>query len=133
MSEVLVSNDNGSVSTMAADSNGRTKEQKEYKVFVLLTHFGEPPQLRILKVAADGLRDARKLADDLVRRLSSEELEDASADPYEIGEGLDWSEVFDVWENRHDIPGHTWTRKEIESDHLNEPVEHAAEEVEAVA
>jgi hypothetical protein len=59
MATFEIDNVNGSVptATLAADPSRNPKKLKTYKVFVLLTHCGEPPQLRILKIAAGGRLD----------------------------------------------------------------------------
>ncbi|HEY3443581.1 MAG TPA: hypothetical protein VGK29_22680 [Paludibaculum sp.] len=138
MSQIADPKEDESVSntTLAADSNTNKKtnrKQKLYHCFLIVAHCGEPPQIRLLQITAEGLRDAHELANDMVYRLSSEQLEAASGDPHQVGQGLDASVVFKVWESRHDLPGHVWTSEEIWSDNLDEIVEHAAEELEAGA
>jgi len=118
--------------SVAVESKPQPPANKKIKIFKVLTihsEWGEQPSLRLFKIAANGIRDARNLARTMVYRLDYE-LETISSDAQEVGEGMEGVEIFDVYEARYDIPGHVWTREQIDSDDLDILVERVASESE---
>ena len=81
--------------------------------------------LRILDVEATGIREAKDLASDLLRRLEPNQLEAVTLEAHELGYDFADPEILDVWKTR-DIPRHAWTRTEIEADNLDALVNQAA-------
>ena len=91
------------------------KKTKTHRLLMVFSQWGEQATLHILDVEATGIRKAKALASDLLRRLEPDQLEAVTVDPHELGYDFSAPEILDVWKTR-DIPGHAWTRAEVESE-----------------
>ena len=105
------------------------KKTKTHRVLMVFSQWGEQATLHILDVEATGIRKAKALASDLLRRLEPDQLEAVTVDPHELGYDFTDPEILDVWESR-DIPGHAWTRAEIESEDFDALVNQVATQLE---
>ena len=137
MTDSQYSNGNGSMPTneVAVDSKQKTNNKKlgVFHAYALLNNCDGDTALRIVKIAATGLRDAGKLAETMRIRLGLEQVDAIGVDPYEVGFQPDEVEIFGVFRTHTEIPGHVWTREELESGALDQLVQKAAEEMEATA
>ena len=120
-------------STPAVDSKQQpstpAKKTKTHRVLMVFSQWGKKATLRILDVEATGIREAKALASDLLRRLEPDQLEAVTVDPHDLGYDFSDPEILDVWKTR-DIPRHAWTRTEIEADNLDALVNQAAAQLE---
>jgi hypothetical protein len=73
--------------------------------------------------------NAKALASDLLRRMEPDQLEPVTVDPHELGYDFSDPEILDVWKTR-EIPGHAWTRAEIESKNFDAVVNQVATQLE---
>src|ERR1035441_1313108 len=94
------------------------KKTKTHRVLMVFSQWGEQATLRILDVEATGIREAKALASDLLCRLEPDQHEAITVDPHDLGYDFSDPEILDVWKTR-DIPGHAWTRAEVESEHFD--------------
>lgn len=94
------------------------------------SQWGEQAALGILDVEATGIPEANALASDLLRRLEPDQLEAVTVDPHDLGYDFSDPEILDVWKTR-DIPGHAWTRAEIESEDFDALVNQVAARLES--
>src|ERR1035437_10990945 len=105
---------NNPESTLAVVVNSKqqpsttTQKTKTHRVLMVFSQWGEHATLRILDVEATGIREAKALASDLLRRLEPDQLEAVTVDPHDLGYALSDPEILDVWKTR-DIAGHAWT------------------------
>jgi hypothetical protein len=134
MKETIRSNTTDSMPiSVAVDSKPQTpitKKTRIFKVLAIHSQWGEQASVRVFKIAANGMWDARNLARTMVCRLGIDQIEAISIDAHDVGEGIEDVEVFDVYEVRYDIPGHVWTREQIDSDDLDALIEQVASESE---
>ena len=103
-------------STPAVDSKPTTRTQKMFKVLVLENESAGAPNLRVFKILATTRMEAKKLAAEMVGQLDSGQIEAISLDAHDAGENIGTVEIVDVYDSFYDIPGHAWTRAELESE-----------------
>src|ERR1035437_5072387 len=106
-----------------------SKKTKTHRVLMAYSQWGEQAALRILDVQGTGIREAKALASDLLRRMEPDQLEAVTVEPHDLGYDFSDPEILDVWKTR-DIPRHAWTRTEIEADNLDALVNQAAAQLE---
>lgn len=127
-------NISGAVTTKAALPESKTstpaKKTKAYSTLMVNPTWEGLVSLRMLNVLATGKLDARALADRLTRRLTYEQIEAITVDPWDYGECPDEAFVVAVYETYSDIPGQAWTREQVESKDFDACVKRAAETLE---
>ena len=98
------------------DSKPTTRTQKMFKGLVLENESAGAPNLRVFKILATTRMEAKKLAAEMVGQLDSGQIEAISLDAHDAGENIGTVEIVDVYDSFYDIPGHAWTRAELESE-----------------
>ena len=116
-------------STPAVDSKPTTRTQKMFKVLVLENESAGAPNLRVFKILATTRMEAKKLAAEMVGQLDSGQIEAISLDAHDAGENIGTVEIVDVYDSFYDIPGHAWTRAELESETFDALVNQVAAEL----
>ena len=111
------------------DSKPTTRTQKMFKVLVLENESAGAPNLRVFKILATTRMEAKKLAAEMVGQLDSGQIEAISLDAHDAGENIGTVEIVDVYDSFYDIPGHAWTRAELESETFDALVNQVAAEL----